>query len=452
MVAMNLTHFLSESRDIGNLVQRIGIVLGRFGITARKFENMLKRYDTVTRDLGCTPTFGLTAVVLKRHPQVIRELCGHGVEFAVHGYVHVDYSVIHQEGQLRDFAQAIETFRSCAVPFVGFRTPFLRINNGTTKALGRLNFFYDSSYVLHWDVIDETKYRKKSWLDYNQLLRFYRSRKARDYLVLPSLVNGLVELPVSFPDDEAVIERLGNKDIGELNRIWTAILQQTYEGGELFTLQLHPERILLCEGALTNTVRQAKCFNPPVWVATLREIAEWWKERARFTFEVEAQRNGIYKVQANCSERATILVKNCRVNVPVSEWSNGYQYISARDFVLESRRRPLIGVGPDSSPTAVSFLQSEGFIVERGDQPDDYGIYFSNLARFEEADKKPLSQELERSDAPLLRYWRWPAQAKSALSITGDIDSITLLDFALRILENWQQSRRYKSARANGGT
>jgi peptidoglycan/xylan/chitin deacetylase (PgdA/CDA1 family) len=433
-------------------MRRIGTVLARFGITAQKFENMLKRYDAVTGDLGCVPTFPVTAVVLKRHPRIIRELSKRSVEFAVHGYVHVDYSEIHQEGQLRDFAQAIETFTSCGVPFVGYRAPFLRINAGTTKALGRLEFSYDSSYVLHWDVIDETKYGKKSRLNYNQLLGFYRSRKAQDYLALPSLVNGLVELPVSFPDDEGMVERLGVKDTREVGRIWMAMLQQIYEEGEFFVLQLHPERILLCEDALKHILQQAKRFNPPVWVAALREIAEWWKERARFTFEVESQRNGIYKVQANCSERATILVRNCRVDVPVSEWTNGYKNIGARNFVLGSQRRPFIGVSPDSSPAAISFLQSEGFVVERSDQPDNYGIYFSNLVGFEEADEKPLSREIEHSDAPLLRYWRWPAQAKSALSVTGDIDSITLLDFALRILENWRQSRRYKSARANGST
>lgn len=427
-----------------NLVHRMGTVAARFGITARKFENMLKRYDAVARDLGCVPTFPVTAVVLKRHPQIIRELCRQGVEFAVHGFVHMDYGVIPLEGQVRDFAQAIQTFRSCGVPFGGFRAPFLRINDRTAEALGRLEFLYDSSYAVHWDVINEARYSKRSLSAHAKALEFYRARKAQDYLALPRFVNGLVELPVSFPDDEGMVERLGIRDTGEFSRIWMAMLQQIYDRGELFTLLLHPERILLCEGALTDILQQAKRFNPPVWVATLREITEWWKERARFTFKIEDQCNGIYKVQANCSERATLLIKNCRADMPVSEWSNGYKNISARNFVLKSLKRPAIGVSLDSSPAAVNFLQSEGFIVERSDQPDNYGIYFSNLARFEEADEKPLSQELERSDAPLLRFWRWPAQAKSALSVTGDIDSMTLLDFALRILENWRQNRRYK--------
>jgi hypothetical protein len=160
-----------------------------------------------------------------------------------------------------------------------------------------------------------------------------------------------------------------------------------------------PKEFYSVRGALTNILQQAKHFNPPVWVATLREIAEWWKERATFTFEIEAERNGIYRVQVNCSERATILVKNCRADMPVSEWSNGYKNISGRKFVLESLKRPVIGVSLDSSPAAISFLQSEGFIVEWSDQPDNYGVYFNKLARFEESTRSRLARNLS---APML--------------------------------------------------
>ena len=81
-------------------------------------------------------------------------------------------------------------------------------------------------------------------------------------------------------------------------------------------------------------------------------------------------------------------------------------------------------------------------MVERSDQPDNYGIYLNDLADFQVADEKPLSEIIEHSDAPVLRYWRWPHQARSALSITGDIDSMTLIDFVLRVFETWRQNGR----------
>jgi hypothetical protein len=38
-------------------------------------------------------------------------------------------------------------------------------------------------------------------------------------------------------------------------------------------------------------------------------------------------------------------------------------------------------------------------------------------------------------DANLVRIQPWPAGYRSCLSVTGDIDAVTLLDFALRLKE-----------------
>jgi hypothetical protein len=428
--------FLSKARGTRNLVSRIRTVLSRFGISSKKYALLLRRYNTVTRKLGCVPTFPITAITLKRHPELVRELCQQGVEFAVHGYIHTDYGVLPFDEQLKHFKRAINTFEGCQVPFTGFRAPFLRFNSETPQALSKLGFLYDSSSAVHWDVIDKTKYAKEPWSEYERVLDFYQSREAKNCFVLPKSIDGFIEIPVSMPDDEIMMERLGITDAREIGKIWGAILERTYGGGELFTMQLHPERISYCENALVDVIQQANKLRPPVWIATLKEIAEWQKARHGFTFKISSQGSGRYRVKANCSDRATVLLKNSKVNVPVKEWFDGYQSVSARDFVLESPTRPVIGVRWDSSTAAIAFLESEGYIVELNTEPDTCGIFLNNLAQFDEADEKTLSWEIERSDASILRYWRWPDQARSALSVTGDIDSMTLIDFVLRIFEN----------------
>ncbi len=420
---------------------RIKTVLSRFGITSKRLERKLDRYSSITGKFGCVPTFPIPAVILKRHPNIFRKPGMSGVELAVHGYIHTDHSSLSFEEQTRDFKKAIDTFKSYQIPFTGFRAPYLRINDRTPQALATVKFLYDSSHIICWDVIDKAKYPKQKCRDYERLLAFYQPQSAQEHLALPRLTNGLVEIPVSIPDDEAMVDRLGITDRSEISEIWKAILQRTYDRGELFTVQLHPERISFCESALTDILQQARGYNPPIWVATLGEIAGWWKERDKFSFEVHPEGRGTYRVKTNCSEKATLLLKNCRVNAPFAEWAVGYQSINAGDFVVESPVRPVIGMGIDSSPKAVSFLKSEGFAVELSDQPDNYGIYLTNLADFQEADEKPLSEVIEHSNAPLVRYWRWPNQAKSALAITGDIDSITMIDFVLRIFETWRQKR-----------
>ena len=433
---------MSGSRGTRNLFLRIINILIRFGITSKRFQHKLNRYSTATISLGCTQTFAITAVTLKRHPELIRRLHRQGVEFAIHGYIHTDYRLVSSEQQTQHVNKAIKVFESSEVSYAGFRAPFLRINGKTPLVLGSLGFQYDSSHIINWDVVDQGKYPKQSWHEYNRLIDYYMPLNAEKHLSLPRFINGFVEIPVSMPDDEAMVDRLGLTDKKEISRLWLDIQQRTYDRGELFTVQLHPERISFCETALVDVIQQAKKFNPPIWMATLREIAEWWRERDKFSLEIDSESNDKYRVKADCTESATLLVKNCRVNTPVTDWANGYQSINAKDFLLESSLRPVIGVSPDTSPAAMQFLKIEGFVVEQSNQPENYGLYLSGLSQFTEADEKPLSERIEQSNAPLLRCWRWPYGHKSAMSITGDIDSITLKDFILRIFENWRQNRR----------
>ena len=443
---MNALHILSKSRGLRNLISRIFAVLSRFGISSKRFERRLKKYYEITHSADCLPTFAITAVILARYPNYIKELSRQGVEFAIHGYVHVDYRVRDIEEKIRHFGKAITIFNELEIPFVGFRAPFLRVNKNTTPILSNLGFTYHSSRVLYWPVIDINKFSRYARNNYNCLIEFCAPLDSEKYLSLPKLENGLIEIPVSLPDDETIIERLGITDEKKISEIWLEILRKIYEGGELYNLSLHPERIDNCEIALQDILRKARELNPPVWIATLKEITEWWQERNKFVLNIQSQGDNRYRVKAECSERATILVKNIEVHAPTDQWSDNYQCVTARDFILESPKRPVIGVSSGSSPRAVSFLKSEGYIVEEGNSSDNYGIYLNDLTQFGEADEKSLSRKIERSDVSLLRYWRWPNRARSAISVTGDIDSMTIFDFVLRILENglvnWQERKR----------
>lgn len=447
---IRIARLFSNSRGFRNLGRRFRTILNQFGITPKRFERRLDRYCAATGNLGCIPSFPLTAVTLERHPELMRTLSRKGVEFAVHGYIHTDYKPLSAAEQTRHFKKAIETFRNHQITFRGFRAPYLRISNETPEVLNNLEFLYDSSHVIHWDVVTEEAYSQHGWSEYRRLLDFYQARSAQDYLVLPRFIDSLVEIPVSLPDDEAMIDRLGIRDEKEITGVWQSIFKRTYDRGELFTIQLHPERISLCEGALAHVIQQAKTLSPPVWVASLGEIAEWWHEKNGFSLEVNPEGNGRYRVKANCSEKATLLLRNCKADVPVAEWASGYQSTGARGFVVESPARPAIGVAPDSSPKAITFLRQEGFVVEPSHQPDNYGLYLSDLADFQVTDEKPLSQRIEQSSAPLLRYWRWPNGAKSAVAVTGDIDSVTLIDFVYRLFETWRQNGRHNSSAKAG--
>jgi hypothetical protein len=177
-------------------------------------------------------------------------------------------------------------------------------------------------------------------------------------------------------------------------------------------------------------------LSPSVWFTTLGEITNWWNEKNKFSLEIFPEENGTYRVKSDCTKRATLLLKNCQANVPVKKWFEGYDSVDEKEFVIKSSSRPVIGVGVNTSPDAINFLKNEGFVVERSIEHDAYAMYLDDLSNFREIDEKPLYEKIEKSNVPLIRYWRWPNAARSALSLTGDIDSITLSDFAIRIMEN----------------
>ncbi len=415
------------------------MVLRRFGLSPRRMESLLNRYVQTTTDLDCRPTFPVTAVTLMRNPGIIGKLSEKGAEVAIHGYIHMDHKGLSLRQQEEHFQKAMSAFQACGIPFNGFRGPYLRSNEATLEALGKLDFSYDSTEVVWWDVLKPSEHAPRKWDNYQRLLQFYEARSADTELSLPRLCNGLAVIPVSLPDDESLVGRLGIRDAARIAEVWESILEATYSLGELFTMQLHHERVPHCETALRRVLEQASRKSPPVWKATLAEIADWWKKRDGFSFRIEPKGDGTWGISAACSEDATILAKNCAVEGAAEEWTSGYTIVRSPDFTVRSQIRPAVGVAPDTPPNAIELLRSEGYLVETSSDRQSYSIFFDSLANFDRSRERSIVDAIEKSEAPLVRYWRWPNGAHSALAVTGDVDSLTLIDFFMRIVEVWQQ-------------
>ena len=95
----------------------------------------------------------------------------------------------------------------------------------------------------------------------------------------------------------------------------------------------------------------------------------------------------------------------------------------------------MVGISTRTPEAARDLLAEEGFPIEIADS-GPFGAYVDIASTsFDEAD---LLAQVERSAGPLVRLARWPNGARSALAVSGDIDSITLQDFALRV---WEKRR-----------
>lgn len=266
------------------MARRAATLSRRYGITPARMERRLARLVHVLQEFDCPATFPTTAAALERHAKLFGRLRDERIEFAAHGYSHVDHSALSLAAQRAQFARARRIFTRCGIEGCGFRAPYARANADTFAALRSTGWLYDSSEALAWTIGRETE-------AYRHALKFYGARSASAHPALPRLVNGVVEIPFALPDDEALVERLAASP-QEMARIWISMLDETYVRRELLVLNLHPERLPLYEGALVALLEHARRKTERVWFARLDEIARGWLERSDAPRESERWRGG----------------------------------------------------------------------------------------------------------------------------------------------------------------
>ncbi len=417
-----------QGKGFSNFLRRGVSITRHYGPTPRKMHRALDRFTALLRRYECPATFPITALALHRHPQRIQQYAAEGFEFAIHGHRHVDHAQLSLAEHLDELAQAQRICEDAEIAARGFRGPYLHATADTLTALRQRNLAYDSSQGLAWDVLDDHETPA-----YREGLRFYGALSAEVYPSLPVLADGLVRMPYSLPDDEALIERLPFETPAQMAAPWREMLEQTYTRGELLVLGLHPERIAACEGALEAVLIEARRRSPAVWMARLDEIADWWRARAATEIEIIEASEGQLRLVVNGPPGTTVLIRDVQVDAPTTPWAGGYRQITASTFTIRFANRPFIGLSTETPPILADFLRQQGYIVQIDDEPHHYS-YYLDRAVFTAEDQRPLLAEIEGTARPLVRLGRWPDGARSALAITGDIDALTLWDYGLRFL------------------
>ncbi len=403
-------------------------IIQRYGLTASRMNRALQLLVDTLGPFAYKATLPITAVVLARQTTLVQQYHAQGIEFAVHGLTHMDYTQLSLDEQLAHLERARQIFDQTGIQVKGFRCPYLRWNDDTLTALEACKFEYDSSQALFWKLPPEYE-----TATYQRVLSFYGARAAEFYPSLPRLEGKLVRIPYGVPDDEALVERLALKSPQLMAEIWLDILNRTYLAGEMFTLGLHPERTGLCHQALIATLTRARALSPLVWIARLDEIARWWRNLEQASFVLEQAADGVFKITLHAPADAIVLTRSVEVEGSTQPGSDGYQRLSLSQFSFRANKRPIIGVHPDSSASLSGFLRQQGYLVEISPDAQNYSIYFQQ-PRFAPEDERPLLAEMEKRAEPLIRLARWPNGARSALCVTGDIDAFTLGDYGLRAM------------------
>jgi predicted deacetylase len=412
------------------LMKRVGTISKRYGVNTGKMDHALNQLSQLLQEFDCRATLPITTVALARNAAVIQKYQAQGIEFAIHGYRHIDHSQLSKAEQEDHFRQANQIFQAQGIHCEGFRCPYLRWNEGTLAALSKINFSYDSSNSLVWEV--DHRHGTES---YYRAIEFYGAKPAKDYLAVPKLDSDkdLVRIPYCLPDDESLIERLVWRSPAERDAVWPNMFQQTHQQGELFNLGLHPERTADCAGGLRATMQKIQAVAPEVWRVRLNEVAQWWRARYKTEVKITPGQDNTLQLTIDGPEGTILLVRSLETKTATKAWFDKYHQATELPCLIETNRRPIIGISPDTSPLLSSFLKQQGYIIEISTEPELYTFYLDRKS-FSAEEEKPLVQQIENDNFPLVRLGRWPYGAKSAFCVTGDIDALTVWDYGLRFM------------------
>lgn len=419
---MNFFKFIYEHRGPVNAAKRIAQIGTRFGLRPGKMGKRFDRFIDLLDEFDCKPTFPITALPMSRNPEFAHHLLERGAELAVHAYTHLDLTTLDYRGQSEHMEKAVHLFRSLGVPFTGFRAPYLHWNEDTMKVVEDYKFLYSSNQAVLWGVLDMKTLEPLQIDGFEKGVAFYNPIDTEENAVLPYFRNGFVEIPVSLPDDEVLLDRMYLNDLTTLTSVWDRVFERTYSRGELFTVMLHPERIDFFRGPLGALLSSARAKKPGVWIATLSDIAHWWnnKQRNRAVFIREEDR---VRAEINVCAGTTVYLRQ----------DGAERHIEPGVFELQIATRPCVGVSPGSDRDAIKQLQDRGYLIEAGGTVEDFAIHLGELTS---SNYDATWQRLQRLDAfpgPLVRFGTWPHGNRSAVAITGDIDALTLWDFVQRM-------------------
>ncbi len=440
---MNLVAFSVKTKGVHNFSRRLWTVFSRFGFAEERSRRCLESIISALDAHGSAPTFFIPAVVLARHPALMAEVARRGCEVGIHGYVHNDYRSLDAKAQLAQVSRAMAVFRWASIPFQGFRNPYLGWSEDSPAVFAQLGLAYDSNEAVVHEVFGEATLTPQQSDGLAKSLALFQAIPCSAYTLRPHVEQGIVRIPTSIPDDEMLFDRL-RLDAATIGGIWSEVLRRVYGHGGIYVLNLHPERGLLCRPALDALLTTAVQQPLPIWIARLDEIAAWWRERMAFRLAVMQVSKGRWRVHARCSPRATLLARHMRVVEGEAEhWAGTDFQLSATTSVVEAERCPVVALSARTADDVAAFLDEQGFPHVRvaEESAGAYALYLDlpdglGGAREERIlARNALLQQLVELEAPLVYFGCWPSGHRAALAITGDIDSLTIQDFFLRIAE-----------------
>ena len=209
-------------------------------------------------------------------------LLGEGCEVGVHGLKHDGKDLASS----RMLARRLPAMHAYARQWgaVGFRSPATQRGWALMPSLG---FDYDSSYT-----------------DTDP----YEPQPGGCCTYLPFFNKGLVELPITLPQDHTLFEVLGHSD----GSTWLEKSRELRRRGGMVLVLSHPDYATGAALAAWHALLDEFAGDRSAWQALPREVSEWWRERAAST---PCLHDGQWTVSGPAAGRARLQYSTPRVTV-----------------------------------------------------------------------------------------------------------------------------------------
>ena len=392
-------------RGLSYLARRARSLVNRYGFTSGRARRRIDDCVAILAAHECAPSFMVPGRVVQTHPAYCRSLVDRGAELALHGFDHVDFKTLSPAAIVRQFERSADAFERAGIPFHGFRCPYLSATDELFQHLPRGVVSYSSNVAVRWS---EAGVESTGNAVARQLETFYAPLDADTTIVLPFVrAEGMIELPCSLPDDIQLYDGLQAGEQG-LQEAWCRMLDAVYARGELHVLLFHPELADRCRRALGALLTRARSLEPHVWVATLGDVAAWWRERSECTVSRAVGGNGRLVFSLQGSPRASLVAGQA----------------AGREVCVAAEPLPLVGISAPAPASMRRDLRNLGFVLEEA-APERCMVVLDDVPV-----DRALLQRLEQQ--PLIRVACWPDGAAAALCISGDLDALSLTDYARR--------------------
>lgn len=233
--------------------------VGRYGPTQG-----VPRILDILDNFGVKASFFTPAATMEKFPDVFQDVFERGHELAHHGYFHELYSDLSIDEQRQIITKSQDLFyQVVGERAIGYRTPSGDFTADSPRLIQEMGFAYSSSMRG-----DDRPYRT----------------------IIDGKESDLIEIPAQWVVDDYPYfgynfyppKPRGQDRVSSYRKAlenWKMEFDGYYRYGLCYVIMCHPQASGLpgASAALEELLDYIKSF-PDVWIATGKEIANWWKE------------------------------------------------------------------------------------------------------------------------------------------------------------------------------